>query len=109
MTISEILPAQPIGLAPLVDYAPGSIVSRVLHRGAAGSITLFAFDSGQDVSEHTTACDAYALVLDGRADLNVGGERARAEAGQVVMLPAGVPHSIRAPERFKMLLIMMRS
>jgi len=109
MTISEVLPGRPIGLAALVEYSPGSIVSRVLHRAGAGSITIFAFDAGQDVSEHTTACDAYALVLDGRAELNVGEERARAEAGQVVMLPAGVPHSIRAPERFKMLLVMIRS
>ena len=80
MTISEIQPGKPLGLAALVDYTPGSIVSRVLHRGGSGSITLFAFDSGQDVGEHTTACDAYALVLDGHADVSVASARAPRQA-----------------------------
>ncbi len=104
-----ILPATAVRLADLVAYAEGAVVSRALVQKAAASLTLFAFDAGQSLSEHTTALDAYLQVLDGEVDLTVGGESLVARAGETVLLPAGVPHEVSARARFKMLLTMIRS
>ena len=101
--------AQPVGLASLVDYAEGSIVSRTLVENAAGTITLFAFDAGQGLSEHTAPFDAVVQVLDGQAELTIGGEPMTATAGQAVLMPANVPHAVKATARFKMLLTMLRA
>jgi quercetin dioxygenase-like cupin family protein len=95
-------------LARLVDYAAGSIVSRILEKGPAGMLTMMAFDAGEEVSEHTTPCDAYAMIIDGSAEMTIGETRVSAVAGDVVLLPADVPHSLRAVQRFKMLLAMLR-
>jgi quercetin dioxygenase-like cupin family protein len=95
-------------LARLVDYADGSIVSRTLSETDRGTVTLFAFDAGQALSEHTTPFDAFVLVLDGRAELTVGGRTLSADAGRRVVMPADVPHAVRAPVPFKMLLVMRR-
>ena len=92
----------------LVDYQPRSIVSRILHKSGAGTITVFAFDEGQDLSEHVTPCEAYVQVLEGHADLTIAGRPVRAGAGESVRFPAGEPHAVKAPGRFKMLLVMMR-
>ncbi len=104
-----VLPATAVRLTELVAYADGAIVSRALVQRAAASLTLFAFDAGQSLSEHTTAFDAYLQVLDGEVDLTVGGKSLVARAGETVLLPAGVPHEVTARERFKMLLSMVRS
>jgi quercetin dioxygenase-like cupin family protein len=93
----------------LVDYQSGSIVSRTLHKSAAGTITLFAFDGGQDLSEHTTPCEAYVQILEGKAELTIAGKSVAVAEGEIARFPAGEPHAVRAPERFKMLLVMMRS
>ncbi len=96
-------------LDALVAYAEGSIVSRTLVDTEHTTVTLFAFDAGQSLSEHTAPFDAYVNVLDGAAELVIGGETVPASAGQIVLMPADVPHAVRAPERFKMMLIMVRA
>lgn len=105
--------ATPIGealdLACLVRYSEGAIVSRALADGDAGSVTLFAFDAGQSLSEHSAPFDAMVQVLDGEVELVIGGESVPASAGQLVVMPANVPHAVRATQRFKMLLTMLRS
>ncbi len=98
--------AQP--LVELVQYAEGSIVSRALVQKGVGSLTLFAFDAGQELSEHSAPFDAYVQVLDGEAELVIGGKPVPAGAGQLVLMPANVPHAVKANRRFKMLLSMIR-
>ena len=98
----------PVELEGLVDYAPGSVVSRTLVKKSTGNLTLFAFDQGQGLSEHSTPHEAVVQVLDGKAEVSIGGQPHRVESGQAVLLPANVPHALTAPERFKMLLIMIR-
>jgi quercetin dioxygenase-like cupin family protein len=83
-------------------------VSRTLARAPGGSLTLFAFDAGQELSEHTAPFDAFVTVLDGKVELTIGGERVAAAAGETVLMPAGVPHAVRADGPFKMLLAMVR-
>lgn len=94
--------------ANALDYAPDAVVSRALVSNKAGSVTLFAFDQGQQLSEHTAPFDALVQVLDGEAQLTLGEKRVRARSGQMVRIPAGVPHVVKAPLRFKMLLTMIR-
>ena len=108
MNHAGLPPGEAARLVDLVDYTAGSLVSRVVGKSASGSVTVFAFDAGEDVSEHSTPCDAWALILDGSAELLVGGKTVTAGAGELVMLPAGVPHSLHAKQRFKMLLLMLR-
>lgn len=97
-----------IELATGVDYAAGSVVSKTILDKKTGTLTLFAFDRGQGLSEHTSPYDATVQVVDGVAELVVGGQVNRVTAGQLFIMPANVPHSVRAVERFKMLLIMIR-
>jgi quercetin dioxygenase-like cupin family protein len=106
---ADPLASGPRNPASLVDYADGAVVSRTLRKSPAGTLTVFAFDRGQGLSEHTTPHEAAVLVLDGAADWTVGGEPVRVGAGEMIGLPAGVPHAVHAAERFKMLLIMLRS
>jgi quercetin dioxygenase-like cupin family protein len=100
--------AEAVRLADLVAYAPQSIVSRALVQSRAGSVTLFAFDAGQALSEHTAPFDALVEMLEGRVDLTVGGKRIPAQAGEAVLMPANVPHALLAVTPFKMLLVMIR-
>ena len=95
--------------AGLVVYAEGSIVSRTIADSDQGTVTLFAFDAGQNLSEHTAPFDAHVLVLDGTAQIVIAGRTVNASAGQFVIMPANVPHAVRAAERFKMMLIMIRA
>ena len=101
-------PATPTRLAELLDYAPSAVVSRTLVKSKAGTLTVFAFDQGEELSEHTTPFDAHVQVLDGRAELVIGGESVFAQAGETVLMPAHVPHAVKAIERFKMLLTLIR-
>lgn len=105
----EFEKARPIVLAETVQYAEGAIVSKVLLEKKAGTLTLFAFDDGQNLSEHTAPFDAAVQVLEGEAVLLIGGERVAAPAGSLVVMPANVPHAVTAEKRFKMLLTMIRS
>lgn len=91
-----------------IEYSSNAIVSRTLIKTPHGSVTLFAIDAGQEISEHSTPYEAMAHILAGSADWSVGGNVMRATTGSVVMLPANVPHAVAAEERFKMLLIMIR-
>jgi quercetin dioxygenase-like cupin family protein len=105
---SELPAAEPVLLGRELDYVPGAIVSRTLAKARGGSLTLFAFDAGQELSEHTAPFDAFVQVLDGAVELVIGGARVVASAGETVRMPAGVPHAVRALERFKMLLSLVR-
>ena len=106
---SEDLKGRVLTLAALVEYQDGAVVSRTLLKRAGGTITLFAFDEGQALSEHTAPFDALVHVLDGRASITIGGAAHDVAAGQIIRLPANVPHALSAVERFKMLLIMIRA
>ena len=97
-----------LDLAAEVDYADGAVVSKTLMDKTTGTLTVFAFDAGQGLSEHTSPYDATVMVLDGAARLTVGGKTITASSNQTVIMPAGVPHDVQAEERFKMLLIMIR-
>jgi len=101
--------AQALPLADSVGYSAGAVVSKTLIDKQAGTLTLFAFDAGQGLSEHTAPYDATVQVLDGVGEFIIGGQAVPARPGELVIMPAGVPHSVRAPQRFKMLLIMIRS
>lgn len=101
--------AQAFALADSVAYQEGSVVSRTLVNKPAGTITLFAFDAGQGLSEHTAPYDAIVQILDGEADITISGKTLRAHRGEIVVMPAGQPHALHAPQRFKMLLTMIRS
>lgn len=98
-----------VRLGELVDYQDGSVVSRQLVKNGSGSVTLFAFDRGEGLSEHTTPHDALVMVLDGRAEVTVSGEAHPVEAGQAILLPGGEPHAVSAPERFTMALVMLKN
>jgi len=107
--MEDFMPGRPVDLDGLVAYAPGAVVSRTLVDKDRGTVTLFAFDAGQGLSEHSAPYDALVIVLDGRAGVTVGGRPVEAVAGHIVLLPANVPHSVRALERFKMMLVMIRA
>jgi quercetin dioxygenase-like cupin family protein len=92
----------------LLAYVSGSVVSRTLIKRPVGTVTLFSFDKGQGLSEHTAPFDALVQVLEGQVELTIGGEPVKAGAGETVLMPAEVPHSLHALEPFKMLLTMIR-
>ena len=101
--------AEVVRLMNLVNYQEGSVVSRTVVNRATGTVTLFAFDEGQGLSEHTAPFDAIAHVLEGESEITVSGKPLRATAGEAVLLPANQPHSVKALSKFKMLLTMIRS
>ena len=98
-----------VQLVDHVQYAADAVVSKTLVDQKTGTLTLFAFDAGQGLSEHTAPFDAVVQVLDGEAELTVDGEILQAPTGSLVVMPARVPHSLRAVQPFKMLLTMIRS
>ena len=108
MSNMDSIMGQPIALAGFVEYADGAVVSKTLLDKPSGTLTLFAFDAGQGLSEHTAPFDATIHILDGEADLTIGGKAVHARTGELVIMPANVPHALRATQRFKMLLIMIR-
>jgi len=109
VTQSEMPAAAPIPPLGLAGYQEGAVVSRTLLKRAGGTITLFAFDEGQALSEHTAPFDAVAHVLEGDADITIAGTPLRVSAGEMVLMPANQPHAVSARTRFKMLLTMIRS
>ena len=103
-----IPPAEALALAALITPTEHGIASRVLAKNGGGTVTLFAFDAGESLSEHTAPFDALVLVLDGTLTLTIGGTPVEAKPGTVVRRPAGVPHALDASEPARMLLIMLR-
>ena len=96
-------------LNELVGYSDGSVISKTLIDKKIGTITLFSFDRGQGLSEHTAPYDAFVQVVDGEAEVVINGEPHRVNAGQIIIMPANIPHSLSAVEPFKMLLVMIRA
>jgi quercetin dioxygenase-like cupin family protein len=95
-------------LADHVAYADGSVVSKTLLKKDTGNITLFSFAAGQGLSEHTAPFDAVVQILDGRAEITIGGKPHVVKSGEMLIMPAHVPHALHAVDRFKMLLVMIR-
>ena len=105
----QTLSAEVKPLGELLQYQDGSIVSRVLLKNQGGTVTLFAFDQGEGLSEHTAPFEALVFVMDGEAEVELAGEVYRVRTGETITLPGNVPHAVRAATRFKMLLIMIRA
>jgi quercetin dioxygenase-like cupin family protein len=103
-----IPPAQALALPALITPTEGGIASRVLAKTTGGNVTLFAFDAGQGLEEHTSPFDALVFVLEGALVLSIGGVTVRATPGTIVRMPGGVPHALEAPDPTRMLLIMLR-
>lgn len=95
--------------AEMVAYQKTSIVSRTLVSKKAGTVTLFAFDKGQSLSEHTAPFDAMIQIVDGKAEVLIGGKPYRLKKGDMIIMPANIPHAVRAIDKFKMMLVMIRS
>lgn len=98
-----------VSLAELVQYQTGAVVSRTIVKKAAGTVTAFAFDQGEGLSEHTAPFDALVLMIEGEADISIAGVPHRVSAGHLLRLPAGRPHALKAVTRFKMLLVMVKA
>lgn len=101
-------PAEALRLQSLVSPTEQGIASRVLAKTSGGNVTLFAFDAGQGLTEHTSPFDALVMVLEGALTLTIGGAPVRATPGTIVRMPAGIPHALEAPEPARMLLVMLR-
>ena len=101
--------AQVKPLGELLQYQDSSIVSRVLLKNKGGTVTLFAFDQGEGLSEHTAPFEALVFVVDGEADVEIGGRAYSVRQGEAITLPANIPHAVKAATRFKMLLTMIRA
>jgi len=100
--------AQILSLADLIAYQEGAIVSRLILKAESGNVTLFAFDAGQELSEHTAPFDALVHVLDGEAEIRISGQPFQLKSGEAILMPADKPHAVKAVKKFKMLLTMIR-
>ena len=106
--VKNVLMAESEVIAALVDYQNGNVVSRTIIERNTGTVTLFAFDKGQGLSEHTAPFDALVYLIDGEADITISGKSIRMKSGEAVIMPAGEPHALRAVEKFKMMLVMIK-
>jgi len=102
-------PPQANRLADIVEYQTGSVVSLMLIDKKAGTVTLFSFDAGQGLSEHTAPFDAMVYVIDGEAEVTISGKPFRLRTGDTITMPANEPHALKAVKRFKMMLVMVRA
>lgn len=107
--VNEEKGARAMKLTDLIDYQEGSVVSRTIIDKKAGTVTLFAFDEGEGLSEHTAPFDALVYLVDGEAEVTISGKPLFLREGEMVVMPANKPHALRAVKRFKMVLIMIRS
>jgi quercetin dioxygenase-like cupin family protein len=105
----NFIPAQAAEASTLVDYQPGSIVSREILKKGTGKVTLFAFDAEEGLSEHTSPFDALVQMLEGEAEITIAGKANVVRAGELILMPAHQPHALKALKRFKMILTMIRS
>lgn len=106
--VDDSLLAKVTGLAGLVAYQSGSVVSRAIVKSPAGTVTLFAFDEGEGLSEHAAPFDALVHILDGEAEVTLSGTAHRLAEGDAIVMPAGSPHALKALTPFKMMLVMVR-
>ncbi len=106
--VSTLPKATAINLEAFIDYAQGAVVSKTLHKKDTGTLTLFAFDKGEGLSEHTAPFDAMVYILDGEAKITIGGMAQTVTGGEMILMPANVSHALMAETRFKMLLVMIR-
>ena len=106
---AQNLVGRPLSLKDLVAYQDGSVVSKTVIDKKVGTVTLFAFDKEQGLSEHTAPYDALVIIVDGEAEIMVAGTPNRVKAGEMIIMPANKPHSLRAVEQFKMALVMIRA
>ena len=102
-------PAQAVPIGVLVDYQSGSVVSREIVKGANGRVTLFAFDEGEGLSEHTSPFNALVQIIEGEAEIIISGRSHHVKACELILMPAQQPHALKALKRFKMILTMIRS
>jgi len=107
--MSAVNTAQILNFTEMAAYQEGSVVSRQITIAEAGNVTLFAFDAGQGLSEHTAPFDALVQVIEGKAEIFISGKPFILSAGEAIIMPANQSHALKAPERFKMLLTMIRS
>jgi len=105
----EDLMGKALRVRELVAYDKGSVVSRTLIDKKVGTVTLFSFDKGEGLSEHTAPFDALVQVLDGEAEVSIMGKPRLVKAGELIIMPAKIPHALRAVKRFKMMLVMIRA
>ena len=103
------LKAKALDLGGLVDYQDGAVVSRTLIDKPTGTVTMFSFDAGQGLSEHTTPFDAMVNIVDGEAEVSIDGQPHTVKHGEMIIMPADHPHALRANKRFKMLLVLVRN
>ncbi|ACQ53652.1 cupin domain-containing protein [Clostridium botulinum] len=101
--------SKPIEMESLVNYEEGTVVSRTLAQGKPLSVTLFAFDKGEEISSHSASGDAMVYILDGEAEITIGEEKFNVKKGETIVMPANVPHALLATQRFKMLLTVVFS
>lgn len=106
---TETAKGQAINLAEHIQYMADSVVSKTLIKKDTGTVTLFAFDAGQGLSEHTAPFDALVEIIDGAAEIIIGGESTNVGTGQILIMPADIPHALKANQKFKMMLTMIRS
>ncbi|WXG44694.1 MAG: cupin domain-containing protein [Promethearchaeati archaeon SRVP18_Atabeyarchaeia-1] len=103
------LGAQPVRIVDFIDYQDGSVVSREIISRKTGTVTLFAFDEGQGLSEHTAPFDAMIHMVDGEAEVKIAGKAISLKEGEAIIMPANKPHALKAQKRFKMILTMIGS
>ncbi|MDO9044738.1 MAG: cupin domain-containing protein [Methanobacteriaceae archaeon] len=107
--MQEDLKSRALAIDDLIDYQTGSVVSREIVRKETGTVTIFAFDKGEGLSEHSAPFDAMVHIVDGTARITLGGEENTVEKGEIIIMPANVPHALHAVEKYKMILTMIRS
>jgi quercetin dioxygenase-like cupin family protein len=107
--VSEDLKAKVFKAEDLIEYQEGAVVSKEIIRKATGTVTVFAFDKGEGLSEHTAPFDAMVQIVDGKAEITISGNKNVLEKGETIIMPANEPHALYALEKFKMILIMIRS
>ncbi len=107
--MSEELKAKTLKIEDLIEYQEGAVVSREIIRKGTGTVTIFSFDKGEGLSEHTAPFDAMVQVIDGKAEITISGNKKILEKGDMIIMPANEPHALNAVERFKMVLTMIRS
>ena len=108
-TTTDKIKAKAVKLIDLIDYQEDSVVSRTIIDKKTGTLTLFAFGEGQGLSEHTAPYDAIVYLLDGEVEVSISGKNLRLKEGEMVIMPAGEPHALKAIKRFKMMLVMIKS